>query len=78
MACKPSGSTSGPTIEKGEDGKPIKVLNYFRSAAHKSLDPPKQFDSASAELIDNVYDTLLDYHYLKRPYALTPNLVEEM
>ncbi|MBH23025.1 MAG: ABC transporter substrate-binding protein [Myxococcales bacterium] len=82
-ACKSEngggdGGGSKPAIEKGEDGKPIKVLNYFRSAAHKSLDPPKQFDSASAELIDNVYDTLLDYHYLKRPYELVPNLVSEM
>ncbi|WP_299491122.1 ABC transporter substrate-binding protein [Acaryochloris sp. IP29b_bin.137] len=56
----------------------VKVLNYFRSDTYKSLDPPKQFDVASANIIANVYDPLLEYHYLKRPYELAPNLVEKM
>ncbi len=56
----------------------LKVLNYFRSSTYKSLDPPKQFDSVSANIIANVYDSLLEYHYLKRPYELTPNLLEKM
>ena len=55
-----------------------KIFHYFRVAAHKSLDPQKQFDSTSADMINVVYDTLLSYHYLKRPYQLTPNLVTQM
>ena len=61
------------TTEYNEDGSIKKIFHHFRTAAHKSLDPQKQFDSASAELITAVYDTLLGYHYLKRPYQLTPN-----
>jgi oligopeptide transport system substrate-binding protein len=55
-----------------------KVLQLFRTSAHKTLDPAKQFDSASAEIVSNVYDTLLEYHYLKRPYEIVPNLLAKM
>jgi ABC-type oligopeptide transport system substrate-binding subunit len=55
-----------------------KVFTFYRSSAHKSLDPVKQFDTASAELIANVYDSLLQYAYLVRPYQLEPNLLTKM
>ncbi|MGE4607610.1 MAG: ABC transporter substrate-binding protein [Myxococcota bacterium] len=55
-----------------------KVFYGQRSAAHKNLDPIKQFDSQSSEIIANVYDTLLSYHYLNRPYELVPLLLEKM
>ena len=64
--------------EYNPDGSVKKIFHYFRVAAHKSLDPQKQFDSASADMIVMVYDTLLSYHYLKRPYQLTSNLVTQM
>jgi ABC-type transport system substrate-binding protein len=63
------------------DGTPAKklvVFNYFRDNAHKSLDPAAQFDSASGELIENLYEKLIDYHYLKRPYELTPALLAKL
>lgn len=69
LGCRP---------QDGVGNTDVKVLNYFRGATYKSLDPPKQFDVASAEIVENVYDTLLDYHYLKRPYELVPNLLEAM
>jgi ABC-type transport system substrate-binding protein len=55
-----------------------KVFSMVRGSAHKSLDPVRQFDSASAEIVGNVYDTLLQYSYLERPYALEPDLVTKM
>lgn len=55
-----------------------KIVYHFRTQAYKTLDPHKQFDSASADTIQNVYDTLLQYHYLKRPYQMVPNLLEKM
>jgi ABC-type transport system substrate-binding protein len=56
----------------------LKVFNDARRSVHKSLDPPRQFDQASSEIIMNVYDTLLEYHYLARPYRMAPNLLVEM
>ncbi|MGD8859890.1 MAG: ABC transporter substrate-binding protein [Myxococcales bacterium] len=69
---------SGGAPATNAAGEPKKVFNYLRGASHKSLDPVKQFDSASADLVSNLYDTLLSYHYLKRPYELIPNLAAEM
>ena len=62
----------------GQGGEALKIFYNHRASAHKSLDPPRQFDSASSDLIMNVYDTLLEYHYLARPYRLAPNLVSEL
>lgn len=56
----------------------VKVLDSYRGDVYRSLDPPKQFDAASSRIISHIYDPLLDYHYLKRPYELTPNLLESM
>lgn len=65
-ACTPKNDNKGIT------------LHHFRSAAHKTLDPMQQFDSASAQIIANVYDSLLEYAYLKRPYSLEANLLTEV
>ena len=67
----------GPPRPGAEDGN-RKVLRVARRAEYKSLDPAAQFDSASAEIITNVYDTLLEYDYIKRPYRLVPNLLAKM
>ena len=55
-----------------------KIFYHYRTAEEKSADPQRQFDGASALLIQNVYDTLLQYSYLKRPYVLEPALLEKM
>jgi ABC-type transport system substrate-binding protein len=72
----------GDSADKGKSDAPNapqkKIFQYLRSSAHKSLDPVKQFDAASAELVSNVYDSLLEYHYLKRPYELAPNLLTKL
>lgn len=61
---------------KSEDGR--KVFQHLRTSAERSLDPMGQFDQASAQVVGLVYDTLLQYSYLKRPYTLEPNLLSEM
>ena len=43
-----------------------------------SLDPPREFDSASDLVLRQVYSTLLTYSYLERPYKLEPDLLESM
>ena len=55
-----------------------KVLNYARTGQFESLDPPRQFDSESHDIIAMVYSTLLRYSYLERPYKLEPDLLERM
>lgn len=65
-----------PRQGAGDTG--VKVLDTFRASVYRSLDPPKQFDVASARIISNIYDPLLEYHYLKRPYELVPNLLETL
>lgn len=63
----------GPAAEAGR-----KILYHLRDAEEKSLDPMRQFDGASHQLVSSLYDTLLQYHYLKRPYTLEPLLLEKM
>ena len=46
----PDGTSPGAAIHK-------KVFSYARLQSHKNLDPQKQFDGASAEIVGNVYDT---------------------
>ncbi|HXK24186.1 MAG TPA: ABC transporter substrate-binding protein [Myxococcota bacterium] len=44
----------------------------------KTLDPQVAYSVIDHSVIGNVYDTLLQYHYLKRPYTLMPGLLEEI
>jgi len=44
----------------------------------KSLDPSFAYDVLSLSIIGPVYETLLQYHFLKRPYQLVPSLAEGM
>jgi len=54
------------------------VLAVARVAQFDSLDPPRQFDFFSDQVLRQVYSTLLTYSYLERPYKLEPDLLEAM
>ena len=69
--------TWGSSSSSSEDSNLI-VVNQSRTADAKTLDPQAQFDSQSGLFIDSLYDTLLGYHYLKRPYELEPVLLSKM
>ena len=62
--------------KKSADGR--KVFYHLRTSAERSLDPMRQFDQASAQMVTSLYDTLIQYSYLKRPYQMEPNLITEM
>ncbi len=47
----------------------------FREAP-RTLDPAVAYTTSSHAVTGNVYDTLLEYHYLQRPYTLIPGLAE--
>ncbi len=55
-----------------------KVLITVNTAKIKGLDPIQSGDAYSVHEIAKVYEGLLEYHYLKRPYELVPNLAAAM
>ena len=55
-----------------------KTLNIAVSAEVKGMDPIYANDRYSSNEVGRVYEGLLEYHYLKRPYTLVPNLAESM
>ena len=54
-----------------------KILNIVNNAV-SSLDPIQCIDDSGHRELAKVYEGLLEYHYLKRPYELGPNLAAEM
>ena len=60
-----------PDSDRGE-----KVLYSAYSQPPKTLDPAVSYSTAEHIITGNVYDTLLEYHYLERPYRLIPALAE--
>ncbi len=60
-----------------DDGN-LKVLNMAIVAKVKGLDPIEANDLYAAMEVAKVYEGLLEYHYLKRPFTLIPNLAETL
>lgn len=56
----------------------LKVINYIVRAKVKGMDPIYASDAFSSKEVARVYEGLLEYHYLKRPFELKPNLAAEM
>jgi len=44
----------------------------------KTLDPQVAYSTNDQTVVGYVYDTLLDYHYLKRPFTLIPGTAESI
>jgi ABC-type transport system substrate-binding protein len=65
------GCTNNPYPEADRDKK---VLYSSFNEAPKTLDPAVAYTTAEHVITGNVYDTLLEYHYLKRPYQLIAGL----
>ena len=68
-------SFTGCTKKRNLDDK---VLNIAVSAKVKGMDPIYANDAYSNNEVARVYEGLLEYHYLKRPYTLIPNLAEAL
>ena len=60
------------------EGETQKVLNYPVRAKIKGMDPIYANDKYSGNAVARVYEGLLEYHYLKRPFVLQPNLAATM
>lgn len=70
-----SGCTNNPYPDADRDAK---VLYSSFSEAPKTLDPAVAYTTAEHVVTANVFDTLLEYHYLKRPYELIPGLAVDV
>jgi oligopeptide transport system substrate-binding protein len=53
-----------------------KVRYSWLGGPPKDLDPAVTYNVSDHAITANVYETLLEYHYLKRPYELMPGLAE--
>lgn len=64
------------TKDKGKDsGK--KILHVYTQDV-SGLDPLQAANVSTAKEVAKIYEGLLEYHYLKRPYELQANLAESM
>jgi oligopeptide transport system substrate-binding protein len=61
----------------GEDSE-RKILYGSFAEAPRTLDPAVAYTTSSHVITGAVYDTLLEYHYLKRPYTLIPGLARAL
>lgn len=59
-----------------DDQKKVLYLPFV--SPPKTLDPAVSYGSADTVVTDKVYDTLLEYHYLKRPYTLMAGMAEKV
>jgi len=57
---------------------PAKVLRVAFSIAETSFDPAFASDAASDNVIENIFDMMLDYDYLARPVKLVPRALEAL
>lgn len=67
------GCTNDPYPEADRDQK---VLYSSFNEAPKTLDPAVAYTTAEHIITANVFDTLLEYHYLERPYRLIGGLAD--
>ncbi|MBX3020800.1 MAG: hypothetical protein KF799_03925 [Bdellovibrionales bacterium] len=54
------------------------TINYGLRTNLKALDPEQGSETSANEIIPNIFETLFEYHYLKRPVVLQPLLAEAM
>jgi ABC-type oligopeptide transport system substrate-binding subunit len=65
------GCTNDP-YPAGDDAKKIVYVPF--ETPTKTLDPAVAYTTVDHAVTGPVYDTLLEYHYLDRPYRLIPGL----
>ena len=56
----------------------LKVRYSALRGPPKTLDPAVSYSALEHKITANVYETLLEYHYLKRPYTLMPGLARTL
>src|SRR5215475_14298312 len=75
-ACMAAAGCSNSPYPGSDKDK--KVLYSSFNEAPKTLDPAVAYTTAEHVITGNVYDTLLEYQYLARPYRLIPGLATSL
>lgn len=57
---------------------PNKVIRFAFPSAETKFDPGAESDQVSLSICENIFDSLLQYDYLARPFKLVPNIAEAM
>ena len=55
-----------------------KILHLAENTDIPTLDPATAYDTVSSSVIFQTYETMFQYHYLKRPFTLEPLLAAAM
>lgn len=64
--------------QKDRSSSKNKTIHYPLSNEIETLDPAISYDTVSAVAVYQIYETLFEYDYLKRPYSIKPLLAEKM
>jgi oligopeptide transport system substrate-binding protein len=77
LAASVAGAACGNDPYPGAETD-AKIVYLAFSEAPKTLDPQVAYSTADHAVTGAVYDRLLEYHYLDRPYRLIPGLLREV
>jgi len=69
------GCSNNPYPE-ADDREKVLYLPYTQPP--KTLDPAVSYGTADTVVTNKVFDTLLEYHYFKRPYELLPSMAKQI
>ncbi|MEC5387086.1 ABC transporter substrate-binding protein [Uliginosibacterium sp. H3] len=72
-ACSDNANNPYPASERNQ-----KIAYDFFSERPKHLDPVQSYVENESDILAQIYEPLYDYHLLKRPYQLIPNLATAM
>lgn len=63
---------------KQNDTRKKDTLNFALTSNISTLDPAISYDTVSAKAVYQIYESLYEYDYLKRPYQIKPLLAKEL
>ncbi len=78
VGCTKSNKDQSSTTSSAASSVKGKVLKLMLKDAVKTSDPTNSYDSVSIEVIDNIYEGVLQYNYFSEKLELIPNLASKM
>src|SRR5687767_4148098 len=74
LACALAASCSNDPYPESDRGQKVYYTTY--QEAPRTLDPATSYNVTEHEITGNIYEGLVEYHFLKRPHELIPALAE--